>query len=56
MKHIAEVLLIVDEARLLDNSLRDTPYRQVALVKRGRRIKVIDPLPEWAAEILRDIP
>lgn len=56
MKHIAAVLPLVDEARLLDNSLRDTPYRQVALVKRGRRIKVIDPLPEWAAEILRDIP
>jgi predicted ABC-type ATPase len=56
MKLIAEVLLIVDEARLLDNSQRDDPYRQVAVVKRGRRIKAVDPLPQWAAEILKDIP
>jgi predicted ABC-type ATPase len=56
MKHIPAVLPLVDEARLLDNSLRDDPYRQVAVVKRGRRIKAADPLPKWAAEILRDIP
>ena len=56
MKHIAAVLPLVDEARLLNNSLRDNPYRQVAVVKRGRRIKAVDPLPTWAAEILSDIP
>lgn len=56
MKHIAAVLPLADEARLLDNSLRDDPYRQVAVVKRGRRIKAVDPLPKWAAEILKDIP
>lgn len=56
MQHIAEALLIVDEARLLDNSLRDTPYREVAVVKRTRRLKLIDPLPKWAAEMLKTIP
>lgn len=56
MKHIAAVLPLVDEARLLNNSLRDNPYRQVAVVKRGRRIKAVDPLPKWAAEILCGIP
>jgi hypothetical protein len=28
----------------------------VAVVKRGRRVKALDPLPNWAEEILRDIP
>ena len=56
MKHIAAVLPLVNEARLLDNSYRDDPFRQVACVKRGRRQWTNDPLPQWAAEILRDIP
>ena len=56
MKHVATVLPLVDEARLLNNSSRKNPYRQVAVVKRGRRIKALDPLPNWAEDILRDIP
>jgi len=56
MKHVAAVLPLVDEARLLNNSSRKNPYRQVAFVKRGLRIKALDPLPNWAEEILRDIP
>ncbi len=54
--HVAAVLPIVDEARLLNNSSRKNPYRQAAVVKRGRRIKALDPLPNWAKEILSDIP
>ena len=56
MKHIAAVLPLVDEARLLDNSYRDNPFQQVASVKRGRRQWINDPLPQWAEEILKDIP
>jgi len=56
MKHVAAVLPLVDEARLLNNSSRKNPYRQVAVLKRGRRVKALDPLPNWAEEILRDIP
>jgi predicted ABC-type ATPase len=56
MKHIAAVLPLVDEAHLLNNSFRDNPYLEVAVVKHGRRIKAVDPLPKWAAEILKDIP
>jgi hypothetical protein len=56
LKHVAAVLPLVDEARLLNNSSRKNPYRHVAVVKRGRRIKALDPLPYWAKEILRDIP
>ena len=56
MKQIAAALPLADEARLLNNSCRQDPYREVAIVRRGRRVKAADPLPEWAAEILKDIP
>ena len=56
MKNIAKVLSLVDEARLLDNSTRENPYRQVAIIKKGRRVKVNDQLPEWAEAMLKDIP
>lgn len=56
MKHIAAVLPLANEARLLDNSDRDNPFQQLASVKLGRREWINDPLPPWAEEILRDIP
>jgi predicted ABC-type ATPase len=56
MKHIAAVLPLADEARLLNNSSRKTPYQEVAVVKRGRRIKTVAPLPKWAENILKGIP
>lgn len=56
MKHIATTLPLVDEAHLLNNSSREDPYREVAVVKRGRRTKTVDPLPEWAEDILKGIP
>jgi predicted ABC-type ATPase len=56
MQHVAEVVPLADEARLLDNSSRESPFRQVAVVKRGRRIMTLHPLPDWAEEILRAIP
>ncbi len=55
MKHIATAASIVDEARLLDNSSRENPFRQVAIVKRGRREKLVNPLPSWAADILAGV-
>ncbi len=55
LKHIAAVLPLADEARLLDNSFRDNPYRQVALVKQGQRLESIDPLPKWAEDLLRGV-
>ena len=56
MKHIRIILPLVDEARLLDNSVRDNPFHQVACVKQGKRLWINDPLPDWAEEILRNIP
>jgi predicted ABC-type ATPase len=56
MKHIATALPLADEAHLLNNSSRKDPYREVTVVKLGRRTKTVDPLPKWAADILRGIP
>jgi predicted ABC-type ATPase len=56
MKHIAAVLPLANEARLLDNSDRDNPFQQLASVKLDRREWINNPLPPWAEEILREIP
>ena len=56
MKHINTVLPLVSAARLLDNSYRSDPFRQVACVKQGKREWTKEPLPQWAEEILKDIP
>ncbi len=56
MKHIATVLPLVSEAHLLDNSCRSDPFQQVASVKQGKREWTKEPLPDWAEEILKDIP
>ena len=56
MKNVAVALQLVDEARLLENSYHDKPFQQIALIRKGRRIQTIDPLPSWAKELLKDIP
>lgn len=56
MKLMTAALPLADEAHLLGNSSRQSPYREVAVVKRGRRTKAVEPLPKWAQEILRGIP
>jgi predicted ABC-type ATPase len=56
VKNVASALPLADEARLMDNSSRDNPFRQIATVKNGRRTEVVHPLPAWAEELLEDIP
>lgn len=38
---------VVDEAFLVDNSSFDTPYRVVAVYRRGRLVSRHPPLPSW---------
>jgi len=52
MKHIKTALSIVDEARILDNSLRDNPFQQIVVMKSGNYEAKADPLPEWARDLL----
>ena len=56
MRHIASVLPLVNEARLLGNSHHENPFELVASVKRGRREWINAPLPQWAEDLLRGIP
>jgi predicted ABC-type ATPase len=55
-QHIASALHLVNEAYLLDNSSKEQPFHQIAVVKKGKRIETMDPLPPWAEEMLRRIP
>jgi predicted ABC-type ATPase len=52
MQYVATALPLVDEARLLDNSSRDDPFRQVAIVRKGVCVWAAEPLPAWARQIL----
>jgi predicted ABC-type ATPase len=52
-QYAATALPLVDEARLLDNSLRDYPFRQVAIFRKGVCVWTADPLPEWARQMIR---
>ena len=54
MVYIHDVLPLVDIARIYDNSSRETPFISVADLRGGRLKKIIDPVPEWAEEILAD--
>ncbi|MBU1171257.1 MAG: zeta toxin family protein [Proteobacteria bacterium] len=56
MKNIIAALPLVDSAWLLDNSSRENPFRQVAMVRLGRKRILVDPLPSWAEDILCDTP
>jgi len=56
MKNVAAVLPLVNEARLLNNSMFTNYFQQVALVRQGIRSKALSPLPSWAEEILAGIP
>ena len=56
MKNVATILPLVNEARLLNNSFLKSYFQQMAIVRQGIRVMVIDPLPKWAEEMLADIP
>jgi predicted ABC-type ATPase len=51
MKHIKTALSIVDEARILDNSSKDDPFRQIIVMKAGSYEAKADSLPEWARDL-----
>ena len=56
MAHITRALPLVDSVRFLDNSFRHDPFRQVATIRNGRKRILTHPLPDWAREMLKDIP
>ncbi|MES9905120.1 MAG: AAA family ATPase [Sedimenticola sp.] len=54
LNHVRQALPLADAAYILDNSLRDDPYQQVAVLKDGRIMLLKKPLPRWAEEVLID--
>ena len=52
VQYVAAALPLVDEARLLDNSLGDDPFRQVAIVRKGVCVWATEPLSAWVRRIL----
>jgi predicted ABC-type ATPase len=52
IKNIRTALSIVDEARILDNSSRDDPFRQIVVMRDGNYEVKVDPLPKWAKDLL----
>jgi len=52
MKNIKVALSIVDEARILDNSSKNDPFRQIIVMHSGNYKAIADPLPEWARDLL----
>jgi predicted ABC-type ATPase len=52
IQNIKLALSIVDEARILDNSSRDDPFRQMVVKKRGLYELKADPLPNWVTDLL----
>jgi hypothetical protein len=44
--------VIVDEARVLDHSSRDDPFRQIIVMRYGNYEIVAGPLPKWAKDLL----
>lgn len=55
VENIAQALLLVDKAKLIDNTSQDNPFSTVALVEKGALVKSIHPLPKWAEEILKNV-
>ncbi len=54
MKNISLALPLTDETRLLDNSSKDNPFQQVAIVRRGNCKWLINPRPTWAIKIINE--
>lgn len=52
LKHVKTALSLADEARILDNSSTEDPFRQIIVMKSGNYDVKENPLPEWATNLL----
>ncbi len=56
MGNIISILPLVDSAFILDNSSRSNPFRQIAVVRLGRKRILCEDPPLWAKDMLSAIP
>jgi predicted ABC-type ATPase len=54
-ENIKTALSIVDEARILDNSSKEDPFQQILVKKDGNYQEIVDPLPEWAKDLIPNL-
>jgi predicted ABC-type ATPase len=54
MENISAVIPLADEVSLLDNSSKQNPFAQVAVIKAGEIRPLVSPLPNWAERLLTD--
>ncbi len=52
LEHVRRTVPLATELRLLDNSFRESPFREIALVRKGALVRGVSPLPDWARQIL----
>lgn len=52
IENIMTALFLADEARILDNSSRKDPFKQIIVMKSGNYTTKQAPLPEWAKQFL----
>ncbi|WP_428034130.1 AAA family ATPase [Amphritea sp.] len=53
--NVRAALPLCDQVRILDNSSATDPFRQIATIRQQVLTSHIEPLPDWAAELLTDL-
>ena len=52
LRLVRSVIPLCDYVYLLDNSLADNPFIQVLTIRNGQVEKMLDPLPDWARQLV----
>ena len=52
LRLIKSIIPLCDYVNLLDNSSADNPFVPVVTVRNGEIEKLLDPLPDWAQELV----
>ncbi len=52
LENIRRALPLADRVRLYDNSSAETPFANVADLRTGQIMRLLEPLPEWAQSVL----
>ncbi|MBL4608611.1 MAG: dephospho-CoA kinase [Pseudomonadales bacterium] len=53
LENVKKVIPLCDQVRVLDNSVVENPFQQVAVVRNGQVTEHIVPLPDWACYVLQ---
>lgn len=54
LRHVKTSIPLCDRVQVYDNSFEDEPFKPVLTVTNGMIKRHIEPLPEWAEELLSD--